>query len=228
MFFPTISMLHSNLQQQLDNIQEESPAFTEILQDLNIQQSKITATSTRYALETILAIAIIEKNACELAKITDENKRNQKITDLTNLIAEPGLASGDDDVQILESLHQLAVKLFQAYKFDKEHEDTVSLYSCGFKGPPCFNGRIITLEEYIAGKQNLINPQLLTDVTDYDPTAYHYSELMYYCSDNSKPSYEEFVDYLKSLSTYSSEHANLVESDHFKLVYKRACELFVE
>lgn len=220
-------VLHSDLQNILMS-GNYPDSYKKIINDIEIQQEKLTSTEWRYAIETVLALAILEKNAKELATISDEDQRNQCITDLTHLIAEPGLAPGRNPQEILLNIHQLTSKLFEAYDFDQKQEDTISLYKLGFMGPPCFNGRVITLEEYILAKQKFIDPQTISDKTSYDSVAYQYSELMYECRDDEAlPSIEEFVEFLKNREDFYSEHQEVVNSSQFKEIYKRACELYV-
>ncbi len=213
-----------------NNFDEIPLKYTEILTDLQLQSGRLSACQIRYSLETILALAAIEVRAEEICSIFDENRRNAKIQSITGLIAEPGLVPGNTQELILQNLTSLVNDLFFAYTFDREHEDTFSLYSLGFIGPPCFNGRIITLREYIASKQLLIDPTSLSDKTEYDLLACSYMELLYEVyreGSNEIPTLEALVSYLKTRSNYDIEHRHLVESSDFPKVYKRACELFV-
>lgn len=204
-----------------------TPRFLEVIDDLEKQKNQISHTAYQYALDTIRALAIIEKNASTLAQILSENQRNQEITNLTNLIAEPGLIEGDSCQIISGNIHRLIETFFEAFAFDKNVGDTKSLYADGFKGPPCFNGRMITLQEYIDGKQKLMDPKQRSDVTSYDKIAYNYTELLYQCNSKTLPKFNEFKKFLENLSNYSKKHQFLVESNGFINIYRRACELYV-
>lgn len=205
--------------------------FSEILQDLGSYKKKLTTTAYRYAKETIIALQILQSHTLELCKIKNEDMRNQKITDLTGLIAEPGLVKGSQEDEIANNLALLIQILFSAFEIDKKNNDTLSLYKDGFMGPPCFNGRMITLTEYVQVKQKFMDPLLLSDKKSYDQLAYEYSELMYRCrEDSSLPNLQEFIIYLSNPNIQNyRRHQEIIHGVNptFEEIYKRACELFV-
>jgi len=200
--------------------------FKEMADDLIAKQEHLTSTQFRYALEVVLAIGLLNSNRESIINVSDESERNNKITNLTGLIAEPGLVSGLTSDEVLESLEQRIDLLKTSYLVDKENDDTISLWRDGFIGPPCFNGRMITLQEYRSQKQLLIdrssidNLVTVSDQTDYDEKALEMVELMYEFNYDELPEKSEFKKFIES----SDKEGFLIEYDK---LYRRAVELYV-
>lgn len=216
---------------------ERAPNFYSIcLTDLAAQQDKLTNTACIYAMGTILAIAILEQHAKELSEILNERLRNCAITEMTGLAAEKDLAKGSKKEEIYQNIIQLTNDLKNAYLFDSIKEDTWSFFKDAFIGPPCFNGRMITMMTYVAEKQKLLPGSTVADNRDYDAVACQIESLMYEYElviqpdlpeDSPPPSLENMLAFIKEHAEYTSKYQQIVDSIQFDAIYKRACEIFV-
>jgi hypothetical protein len=201
---------------------------------LNILEEKknhLTSTQYRYAKETIFALMILFKKKENFASILDETKRNQEITDLTKLIAEPGLIPGNN-VNLIKNSIDIRIGTFvQAFLFDVEHEDIISFFQEAFIGPPCFNGRLITLEHYAYAKQSFKSPLYYEYQTPMDSQAVKLEEFMYTVAQEKKirPSLEEIKEYVTVRQDKDFKEIKLIlSSPEILRIYNRACEFYVE
>lgn len=229
----SLEPIHTRLpkvqQDALKELDHYPKFYTSCLKDLSIQQSKLTRTECSYAMGTILAIAILEKNATELSRLVNEYQRNLKITELTGIGAEPELTSGKNPDEIYSSIMFRVNEVKETYIADAKKNDTWSFFQLGFLGPPCFNGRINTLEEYIAEKHQEKPRSIVSDKTPYDKEALEFCELMYEYNDSHTPKIDDlpeqdsFFIYLKSMD----EYASLSKETYIK-IYQRASQLYVK
>ena len=103
--------------------QTYSPFFCHVLSDLGTQRGLLSASQYRWALETILALAILEEEADDFSQILEESKRNQAITDRTGLIAELALTKGKTSAEIGQSILG-RIEEFKTVYFKDEAQST--------------------------------------------------------------------------------------------------------
>lgn len=166
------------------------------------------------------------KNADVVSCEVNENKRNLLITKATCLQAETGLILGKTQESVRNCLFQRLEEFKQAFWFDQKREKIETFFANAFVGPPCFNGRLITLQEYIVTQQNRISTYAFDRNLDIDKEACQLENIIYnyqtLSGNENIPDFAELQTYLLS--------QNLVElAHHIRLneIYRRACE-FVE
>ncbi|GAB4188115.1 MAG: hypothetical protein Tsb0015_07710 [Simkaniaceae bacterium] len=213
-----------NLQKVFNHIKDYPSFYSQCIHSLFHYETQLTRTEARYALETILAVALLETNAQNLAKIPEENLRNKYITELTGLIAEPGLIPGNTEEEVLNQISMRVQELQRIFFFDKKRSDEVHFFKEGFIGPPCFNGRILSMQRYESEKQLL---QPFSEASPDDNLACQMEELMYeYLDLNEKdtkdpPSLQEMKEYVQK------QKINIFPQEKFEKIYNRAVEFFV-
>ncbi|MCB1118908.1 MAG: hypothetical protein KDK65_03015 [Chlamydiia bacterium] len=179
--------------------------YQECLSDL--EQQALTPTQKKFALETIVALAWIEREIDTIMTKPTDSARNRYITDQTELIAEEGFS-------LNRNMLLARVDTFKnGYLAAKQANTTGDLFQKGFVGPPCFNGRLQTLEGYLLGGIDLFN-----DATDYDQEANQLLEEMYGISDDNIPCFNELNQKLPPEWTSRTD---------LEKIYKRACEFWV-
>ncbi len=200
--------------------------------ELNSFQKKqlITFTQYSYAIQVIEGLVKIYHQKDYISKILCENQRNAYITKLTNLIAETGLLPGETFECILNSIDIRINVFIQTYLLDKKNHDTLSFFKQAFIGPPCFNGRLITLEHYLFSKYGIKNPLFYEYSTEWDQEAVQLEEFMHsYFADRNEDSI--CPPTLEKLTEYSKEKMNadlqrLLQSDSLNSIYQRACQFY--
>ncbi len=196
----------------------EPSFYADCLKELAACRSKLNFSQFRYALEVIAGMAWLERNAESLARELNESARNRLITEKTSLMAEPGLIPGNTEEGI-KKIVAVRIEMFkQAFSFDKERDALPAFFAYAFVGPPCFNGRLITLQEYILKEQKGIATYDFECHFEYDKEACDLEEILYELKDHSL---EKVKEYLKETQNLLGEHPHLTS------IYKRACE-FVE
>lgn len=122
--------------------------LNECLSDLDLKKGNLTSTQYDWALKTLSALQILEANSLEFSVILDEFERHSAITKKTGLVAEQAFTKGDTSTQIMNSIVERLKEVQEIYHFDKRNDNTQAFFRDGFIGPPCFNGRLLTLREY--------------------------------------------------------------------------------
>lgn len=203
------------------------------LQDLNSHIKLLTTTEFRYAKDTIKGIALLLKEKEEICALLDETERNSKITKMTKLMAEPGLVPGKSKEEIEISILARVDLLKTAFLFDKKKNETIFLYKEGFMGPPCFNGRVITLQHYVLQRQGIKTDLFYEFKTPVDGLATQLEEIMYTCSESlglkgTIPSLEQVKHFATIEPEIFKKACINVNSKNIKTIYSRACEFYVE
>ncbi len=204
------------------------PFFRDCYSDLESQRANLTATQYTWAETTIQALEILFKEKVEIASILDEKTRNEKITEKTGLIAEPGLLEGTTVNEVKKAIDRRVKECKKAYYFDKEQKETFLFFREAFLGPPCFNGRVITLQHYILERQNIQVEGLYEYKSDCDEAAAHIEECLHEymeTSGSSKkdlPSLEKITQFIVDSSDRSERYY-----EHLSLEsYRRACQFY--
>lgn len=212
----------------------EIPSFIHLcLTDLEQRSKELTSTETRYAKQTIAALGILYSEKKDLCQLTNETERNLKITELTKLIAEPGLIPGNTPEEIENAILCRINLLRCAFLYDSAREETVLLYKQGFIGPPCFNGRVITLQHYVLKRQGIKTDFFYEFSTPFDDQAVQLEEIMYSCNqyfalkDDNPPSLAQLKEFAKLNPKVFSKGSLNMDSDNILDIYRRACEFFV-
>ena len=206
--------------------------INDCLNDLRQQKAHLTRTEYRYAKQTIQAIQILIMEKDVIASLLDETERNLKITQMTKLIAEPGLVPGKSKDEIEQSIMARVELLRIAYLSDKEKNETFLLYKIGFIGPPCFNGRVITLQHYLFQRQGIKTDLFYEFSTEIDGSAVELEEIMYqylecHPSDSSSlPTLEQLKKFTKERSELFSGLSFDINQTDIQAIYKRACDFY--
>lgn len=246
---PPIHLDLPECQQKVLSVFDTYPTFYfKCLEDLALQQKKLTRIECVYAMGAIIAIAIMENHSTEIATISNEKIRNLKITELTGLAAEKDLTSGDSKEEVLKSLLLIINGLKEIYLSHCHLDNSWAFFQNAFVGPPCLNGRIITMINYsklmrqtsISGNSesvSLLEQSSVFDLpTEYDGIAcifeslmYNYENAKFLPDENDKPPpLEDFILFLKKHDDYELKLKIHVEGGNFDKIYKRACLFFVK
>lgn len=213
-------------QEILNSIEAYSPFYSSCLQELQQCKDKLDFTQTRFALEVILGMAWLEQNAETVAQIIDEQQRNEFVTKKICLVAEPGLFPGNSQEAVLESLARRIDEFKQAYLFDQERGCTPAFFAYAFVGPPCFNGRLITLQEYIIREQHRISTYAFDRKLDYDQEACKLENIIYEFQNAKErmnlPDIQELQCYL--LKSENKDRIALAQNPQFAEIFRRAME----
>lgn len=209
-------------QEILDSITTYSCIYSACLNDLHACEDKLNFTQTRFALEVILGMAWLEKNAQEVAKIEDEQKRNTFITEKISLVAEPGVIPGNSRDDVLNSLAARIDEFKQAYLFDKERGCEAAFFAYAFVGPPCLNGRLITLQEYIVGQQQRGSTYAFERKWDCDQEACELENVIYAYQKSKNTSNLPKIEDLRSYLIAAGDP--LVKHPKFSEIFRRAME----
>lgn len=223
MLCSSIDLFHPNptFDQIIKSIDSYPSFYSSCLRDLQLCQDKLDFTQLRFALEVILGMAWLEKNADEIANISDEQQRNVFITKRICLVAEPGLIPGHSQDAVRNILAQRIDEFKQAYLFDKERGCAAAFFAYAFVGPPCFNGRLITLQEYIVREQQRSSTYAFERTGIYDKEACELENLIYdyqlqVCKDF--PTLHDLKKYMKANNHPLLNHPNLAD------IFQRARE----
>lgn len=207
--------------------------FHDCLVDLNANRSNLTNSQYKWALETIRGLQLLSDNIDYISEFLDETERNTAITKLTNLLAEPGLIPGNDSQTIRQSILARVDVIRKAYLFDLKKNETFLLYQEGFIGPPCFNGRVITLQHYVYARQGIKTDLFWEFSTDVDKEAIELEDIMYDCT-STEADQNESVPTLSDIAIFLNAHPEVKHSlsftiDHpqIQAIYDRACQFFV-
>ncbi|MCE5318180.1 MAG: hypothetical protein LLG04_12575 [Parachlamydia sp.] len=213
-------------QEILHSIEAYPPFYSACLKDLQQCTDRLNFTQTRFALEVILGMAWLEQNAETVAQITDEQQRNDFITKKICLVAEPGLFPGNSQEAVRTSLAMRIDEFKQAYLFDQKRGCTASFFAYAFVGPPCFNGRLITLQEYIVREQQRISTYDFDRKLDYDAEACKLENIIYEFQNvqdsKSLPDIQELQSYL--LKSMKDDRVALAKNPQFAEIFRRAKE----
>jgi len=98
------------------------------------------------------------------------------------------------------------------------------LWKEGFKGPPCFNGRIITLQNFILKRQGIESELFFRARMEMDDLAVRVEEMMYHCAQENEldgiPSLEQVKEFVR-------KRGGEIRVEDVEKVYKRAVAFFV-
>lgn len=212
----------------------DSHFFSNCLRDLKEKKSSLTSTEYRYTKEVVIALHILFNDQTSLIKISSEKERNFRITKITNLIAEPGLIPGKSEEEIQNSIATRLMQFKEAYLSDRSRNETLIFFKSAFIGPPCFNGRLITMQHYMHERQGYKPEMFYEYQTKYDDQASQWEEMMYKCieclalSEEIPPSFEQLKTFsLGKPVEFKKFNINL-ENENARYIYNRACQFFVE
>jgi hypothetical protein len=198
------------------------------------QNESITKTAYDYAKEVIIALDLLEQKKETFSAIIDENLRNIKVTEVTKLVAEPFLIPGENPEEIKHAIEVRINEFIRAYRFDKKENLLNQFFAKAFIGPPCFNGRITTMQQYAKDNQAFEGELFFPFVTDYDLEANALSNIMYECCDHFKlkkaPSIKELEEFsqLDCISAETSRTLNeWLNSSNANKIYVKAFEFYV-
>lgn len=228
---PVHFLFREKLLEVLKNIHRLDSFFRDSLAMLSHQQNSLSRVRCRFAMETILGLAYLEEHAEEISQIPVEKARNEKITQDTGLVAESGLISGKEPDEIKQMIRLRIEEVASAYYFDIENETTTRFFEQAFVGPPCFNGRVITLENYVLEKQLRVPNFIFQTSTDIDPRACEMENLLYECiektglSKTRPPSLEQVKLFIEGDPALAKAWGG-VNSPEFARIYSRACDFF--
>lgn len=168
-----------------------------IVQDLELYKGH------PYTEPTIIGIITLYLHREKIAEIENETDRNNYITSLTKLTAEPGFCVGNTKKQRISNLEEKMNLLQNSYNEQKKLENLPEYFVNAFKSDPCFNGRITRLTEYVREKQSLPEESFVTNVPTKDLSLlsdiyFKYRESL---SKNQKPTMSDFLQYLKKTDT---------------------------
>jgi hypothetical protein len=228
-----------------------SSIFRECLDDLKSKKLQLTATEYKWAKATIVAIQILQTKKIIFSSLNEEVYRNREISLRTGLLAEDGLIPGKNQSDLEKSIELRIELLKAAYVYDREKHETLLFFKKAFLGPPCFNGRIITLQEYVEKRQGskaeiilrcvahhlyCLQHGLKSDLyvqvkSDLDEQAARLEAFMYMCTEKEQkgiPSLEAVKKFAQNNLDLAIESGVCFENKNLQAVYYRACEFFVE
>lgn len=199
------------------------------LLDLKNLKGTLTATEYRYAKETIAALKVIQALQDNLILIPDEDNRNNFITEKAKLIAEPGLVPGRTDSEIASSIATRINDFIFIYESEKKSNRLSLFFQFGFTGPPCFNGRVNTLAEYMAQATGIKSDLFFNYRTSFDKEANQIEDVIYDWMEENKsdklPTKNELKQFL--ISKEQNDLLSLLASSNGSCIYKRAIEFSV-
>lgn len=199
------------------------------LEELDKFKDQLSLTEYRYAKETIVALKILLEIEPELVSISNEDLRNNLITSKTNLIAEPGLIPGSCRQQIISSLDTRIKDFVFIYSNEKEKDRLPLFFKYAFMGPPCFNGRINTMNEYIRQATGVYSDLYFNYTTSFDREANLIENVIYDWMEQNKttklPSLEDLKIYLTTVEDKSL--FKMLSKPNGSIILKRACEFVV-
>jgi hypothetical protein len=197
-----------------------SPFYQECERQLNLCRHALNQTQYRYALEVIGGVAWLENNSEVISDIGNENQRNSYITQATSLVAETGLIQGNSKDEIRQSLLKRVEEFREAYLFDHLRQKLDHFFAEAFLGPPCFNGRLITLKEYIEREQGRIGTYPFKRHTDYDKEAIELEDFIYEWMEQND---SQIIPSSTTLQQSMGPHP-LAQHPRFSEIYIRASE----
>ncbi|MBA2726714.1 MAG: hypothetical protein H0U49_00875 [Parachlamydiaceae bacterium] len=219
--------LPSQIQNALVEIKTSPTIYQDFIKDLDSYKSKLSPNEYRYAQVTILALSILEKEVDDFL-IHDEVERHEKITQRVYLRAELAFSTGSTSQEIKSSiLHRIeAVK--NVYLKAKEKENLLGFFKDAFVGPPCFNGRLLSVQEFESTQLNFQdftwgnNKLLDEEAVQLEELIYHFQELH---QTRELPSFDDFVKFLQN--QHKKKWGDRLSTDEFPKVFERACLIFV-
>ncbi len=214
------------LENCLQNLLDFPPIYTEIIQKIYKISTSLSSTITTRAIETTLAVALMEKNSDAIANFPNELDRVKFITKLTGINAEPGLVPGKEKQHILNILQERISLLSVGFKKADAINQTTQFFKEAFNSDPCLNGRLARLNEYFTEMEVGIIEEIKSDHS-YDQIIVIFTELMYGINDEEPPSKKEFITYLKDQKDYSNVYKKWVESPDFSVIFYKAREAFI-
>lgn len=203
--------------------------FRQFIDDLILYKPQISPTQFRYALMTILALAILKEKVDEFIDLSDEIERHEKVTQYAYLRAETAFSAGDTSQEIRESLLQRVKDVKRVYLKARERGCLKAFFRDGFTGLPCFNGRLLSVQAYEQTQLEL--KEFSWGKTPLDKEATQVDDAIYDFQANKQiktlPNLDEFISYLKSVPEYCKKWDDQFNTDHFKKVFERACQIHV-
>lgn len=199
------------------------------LEELDNLKDQLSLTEYRYAKETITALKILLEIEPELVSISNEDLRNNFITSKTQLIAEPGLLPGSNKQLIISSLDTRIKDFVFIYSNEREKGRLPLFFKFAFMGPPCFNGRINTMNEYMEQATGVSSDLYFNYTTSFDREANAIENVIYDWMEESKttklPSLEDLKDYLKTIE--DEPLFKMLSQPNGSIIFKRACEFVI-
>jgi hypothetical protein len=165
----------------------------------------------------------------EISEIPDEMKRNNYIWEVTGLMPEPGLCVGRTKEELLKNILAKVELLRATFILSHQNDQLPHFFRSAFRSDPCFNGRMIRLEEYAASAILGLKPVELEEQVDPEVALKFFRALnemqrLTPSDDEAPPSQEAFVTYLKSRPDYAENFSEEVESKSFRTLFKHICE----
>lgn len=217
-------------QKACQKITKCSSFFQEIILDLTQCQHQLTSSQFRWALETLLALSVLERKAEKFSQILNEPERHQTITNKCGLIAEIALTKGNNSQEVLLSIQGRIEEVRTTYLTDQSNHNTLAFFQDAFQGLPCFNGRLLNIRQYSLTRQHgLACEDVFFDKTDFDTPAcllenaiYEYQDAQ---SSDDIPDQFTLTSYLKGRDDYEKNWKSMVEGETFPRIYSRACDI---
>lgn len=236
-------------------LQECTPSnsfFTDCFIDLESQKENLSNTEYQWAKTTIKAVEILSIKKDEFSTLLNEGERNEGIHQQTGLIVEIGFIPGKNENELKSSIECRVNLLRMAYLFDKKEKETFLFFRLAFMGPPCFNGRMITLQHYVSKRQPdamilknletahsiLLEQKISSDLyykyqTSVDQQAVALESYMYEFAktddflSNSPPDLEDLIAFSKKAPEVAILYDLNFDSEQINFIYERACEFYV-
>lgn len=141
-------LIPEQLRNVLPNLDSYPSSYQNYFEDLQKYQYRITPTEFSYALVTILAIAVLEREVDVFSKISNDVDRENTMTQRLYLPVERAFTKGTTPLEVRDSILKRVKDVQRIYKKAKEQNSLLGFFRDAFVGPPCFNGRLITMLEY--------------------------------------------------------------------------------
>ena len=218
----------AQLRDVLSKLDSWPPVYQRYIEDLKKYRSRITPTELSYALVTILAVAVLEKEVDSFINIENDVEREEKMTERVYLRVERAFTKGNSPEEIKRSILQRVDDVKRIYLRAKEQDSLFGFFHDAFVGPPCFNGRLITMLEY--EKKQLDLQEDCGGKTDLDYEAIQLEEILYEfpsAEAGKLPNFPEFVQHLMSVAEHRDKWKGQVEKERFMKIFDRACNIFV-
>lgn len=201
--------------------------FAEILEAAEGQG--LSYTLKRRVVATVLACAALDLEVNAICTLCNETERVKAISRACGINAEPGFCEGDTPETVRSVLESRLSTLCNAFLTSRSQGKLYEFFQGAFHGDPCFNGRMLAIQNFCFEQETGLSADLLTQqeaFSDHDHIAFKFTELMYGLSFEQPPCKSEFEVYLRDQADYDAIYKPWVESPLFPTLYGRARELF--